>query len=63
MTPKGRIIYRKENKNFCFWGAGDNYAMGDTESEDSGPESDSKNDDYNPFKEQIAEIDSMLAEF
>jgi hypothetical protein len=60
--------------------AGDNYAIGDTESEDSSPESESdsentpspvhqttspqpKNDDYNPFKGQIAEIDSMLAGF
>ncbi|CAG8635526.1 9442_t:CDS:2 [Funneliformis mosseae] len=57
--------------------AGDNYAIGDTESEDFGPKSDSentsspvhqtlssqpKNDDYNPFKEQIAEIDLMLAD-
>ena len=58
--------------------AGDNYAIDDTESEEFGPESDSentpspvhqtslsqpKNDDYNPFKRQIAEIDSMLAGF
>ena len=54
------------------------YAIGDTELEKSDPESDSentpslihytsssqpKNDDYNPFKGQIAEIDSMLAGF
>jgi hypothetical protein len=68
--------------------AGDNYAMGDTESEpetdyrtesepeDSGPTSKSqasssqpvesarnKNNDYDPFGAQIAEIDSMLAGF
>ncbi|RGB37789.1 hypothetical protein C1646_756416 [Rhizophagus diaphanus] len=58
---------------------GDNYAIGDTESEDSDPEFESnqasspvlktqvsssqpKNNDYNPFESQIAEIDSMLAD-
>ncbi|RIA85579.1 hypothetical protein C1645_830583, partial [Glomus cerebriforme] len=50
---------------------GKNYALGDPESKE--PISDSentsslvpqlKNDDYNPFKGQIAEIDSMLASF
>ena len=51
--------------------AGKNYALGDPESKE--PISDSentpslvpqlKNDDYNPFKGQIVEIDSMLAGF
>ena len=67
-----RIALRQESDRL---NAGDNYAVGDTESEDSSPESglsDSKginlvpetqaslsqpkNDDYNPFKGQIAEI-------
>jgi hypothetical protein len=57
--------------------AGKNYALGDPKSKKE-PKSDSentpslvpqtsspqsKNDDYNPFKGQIAEIDSMLAGF
>jgi hypothetical protein len=72
-----RIAMRQESDRLD---AGDNYAIGDMESEDSSPESESdsentpspvhqttspqpKNDDYNPFKGQIAEIDSMLAGF
>ena len=72
-----RIALRQESDRLD---AGDNYAIGDTESEDSDPESDCenrsspvlkpqtsspqpKNDDYNPFKSQIAKIDSMLAGF
>ncbi|UZO28385.1 uncharacterized protein OCT59_021911 [Rhizophagus irregularis] len=52
--------------------AGKNYALGDPKSKKK-PKSDSenspslvpqlKNDDYNPFKGQIVEIDSMLASF
>ncbi|UZO04183.1 uncharacterized protein OCT59_024575 [Rhizophagus irregularis] len=52
--------------------AGKNYALGDPKSKKE-PISDSentpslvpqlKNDDYNPFKGQIAEIDSMLVGF
>jgi hypothetical protein len=65
-----------KHKINCF-NAGKNYALGDPESKKE-PKSDSentpslvpqtsssqsKNDDYNPFKGQIAEIDSMLAGF
>ncbi|CAG8744038.1 15925_t:CDS:1, partial [Funneliformis mosseae] len=46
-----------------------NYALGDPESKESISDSENtpslvpqlKNNDYNPFKEQIVEIDSMLA--
>jgi hypothetical protein len=72
-----RIALRQESDRLD---AGDNYAIGDTESEDSGPESEpksepgtqvsssqpagsAKSNDYDPFKAQIAEIDSMLAGF
>jgi len=68
-----RIALRQESDRLD---AGDNYAMGDTESEDDGPESDHKSDHESesvpeanglkpqpdPQKSQTMDMDSMLAE-